>query len=66
MRLMRGEYDHDARLAAMDAGGIRMQIVSLTPPFFHYWAEPARGTLEEISAVNRKFLKEGELFGPKK
>jgi len=26
----------------------------------------ARGTLEEISAVNRKFLKEGELFGPKK
>ena len=59
MRLMRGEYDHDARLAEMDAGGIRMQIVSLTPPFFHYWAEPARGkdfcrmANEEIAGTNR-------------
>jgi len=60
MRLMRGEYDHDARLAAMDAGRIRMQIVSLTPPFFHYWAEPARGkdfcrmANEEIAALVRR------------
>ena len=60
MRLMPQEYDHDARLAEMDAGGIDVQVLSLTPPFFHYWAEPARGkdfcrmANEEIAALVRR------------
>lgn len=60
MRLMPQEYDHDARLAEMDAGGIGMQVLSLTPPFFHYWAEPSRGkdfcrmANEEIAGLVRR------------
>ena len=60
MRLMPQEYDHDLRLAEMDAGGIAMQVLSLTPPFFHYWAEPARGrdfcrrANEEIAGLVRR------------
>jgi aminocarboxymuconate-semialdehyde decarboxylase len=60
MRLMPQEYDHDARLREMDKAGIGMQIVSLTPPFFHYWVEPARGkdfcrmANEEIAALVRQ------------
>ena len=60
MRLMPQEYDHDARLAEMDAGGIDVQVVSLTPPFFHYWAEPGRGkdfcrmANEEIAGLVRR------------
>ncbi len=60
MRLMPQEYDHDARLAEMDAGGIDVQVLSLTPPFFHYWAEPARGkdfcrmANEEIAGLVRR------------
>ncbi len=60
MRLMRQEYDHEARLAELDKAGIDMQIVSLTPPFFHYWAEPARGrefcrmANEEIAGLVRR------------
>ncbi|HEY7678253.1 MAG TPA: amidohydrolase family protein [Candidatus Methylomirabilis sp.] len=60
MRLMPQEYDHDARLAEMDAGGIDVQVLSLTPPFFHYWADPARGkdfcrmANEEIGGLVRR------------
>lgn len=60
MRLMPQEHDHDVRLAEMDAGGIEVQVLSLTPPFFHYWAEPVRGkdfcrmANEEIAGLVRR------------
>jgi aminocarboxymuconate-semialdehyde decarboxylase len=33
--------DLGARLAAMDAAGVDVQVVSLSPSQYHYWADPA-------------------------
>src|SRR6185503_9427335 len=41
--------DVDARLAAMDAAGIDVQVVSPSPSQYHYWAGPALA--EEIAAT---------------
>ena len=39
----REAWDVDARVAAMDDGGIAMQAVSVMPELFSYWAEPDLG-----------------------
>jgi aminocarboxymuconate-semialdehyde decarboxylase len=40
----REAWDVDARVGAMDAGGIAVQAISVMPELFSYWAEPALGT----------------------
>jgi aminocarboxymuconate-semialdehyde decarboxylase len=39
----RESWDVDARVAAMDAGGVAMQAISVMPELFSYWAEPDLG-----------------------
>jgi len=39
----RAAWDPQARLAEMDASGVRVQALSVMPELFSYWAEPAVG-----------------------
>jgi aminocarboxymuconate-semialdehyde decarboxylase len=39
----RRSWDMEARLSDMDAQGIRMQVLSVMPELFSYWAEPKIG-----------------------
>jgi aminocarboxymuconate-semialdehyde decarboxylase len=53
----RVSWDVEARVAAMDAGGIAMQAISVMPELFSYWAEPdvgrtfCRGLNEAVAAM---------------
>jgi len=50
-------WDRDARLAAMDAAGVTVQLVSPVPIMLTYWAEPRLGH-EFARAVNDSIAEE--------
>ncbi len=44
----------DSRLAHMDAGGVDVQAVSVTPTLYHYWADAVLGA--EVAAASNEEL----------